>query len=63
MNDSPLPTLDDFVRCDGNAGGCIWNVLRPATRCSEHSDYDGPEYAEADDGTLISARHMEVDDG
>lgn len=61
MAADPFPeSLDDFTLCE--VPGCIWRVLRPATLCSQHSDYRGPEYAEADDGSLLDARHMNLEE-
>lgn len=63
-NPSTIPghdvTLDDFRLCE--VPGCIWHVLEPARRCSEHGGPKGPEVAFADDGALLDARHMTLTD-
>lgn len=53
-----LPSLDSFRRCE--VPGCIWRVLEPHTRCTDHGGEGGPEYAESDEGDILSARHFDV---
>lgn len=51
-------SLDDWRLCE--VPGCQWQVLEPATRCSDHGGDPGPEFWESEDGEVLNTRHMNL---